>query len=107
MIKIHLNKNDSNVISGAYNNYIENRKLFIELGINIIDSLDECFSIFDISSKTVRKNVEILNQYGIDKENYVKSLSCLSGDSYRIASIKTIFHIKDFIPTKKLEKKAF
>lgn len=76
---------DERTISGIYDNYIQNRKLFIELGVDIISNFLSCPHIFDRKNQTIKKNIEILELYGINKEQYIKSLSCLEVKNYELA----------------------
>ena len=69
---------DSSIVHGNYDNYCANRELFISLGVDIIASLKKCICVFGFSNKTIKRNIETLETYGIKKEQYVKSLSCLS-----------------------------
>ena len=79
--------NEKNIVTGVFDNYVENRKLFLELGVDIISAFIKCSHIFDRSNKTVKKNVEILKSYGINEEQFINSLSCLSCDNYRLAFV--------------------
>jgi len=69
---------DSNIIVGQYNNYCANRKLLLELGVDIVKSFDDCFCVFGIANDNLKNNITLLETYGIEKEQYVKALSVLS-----------------------------
>lgn len=78
------NENSDSSYYGTYNNYILNRQLFKELGIDIQSSIDSCFSVFGGPHKTIKKNIEILMHYGISPSDLTNSLSCLKYDSIRL-----------------------
>lgn len=68
-----------NLISGSFNNYLLNRKYFLELGIDNINKLmKSCSSSFTYSNVKVKSNVEAILSYGIKKEKIFETLSCLS-----------------------------
>lgn len=69
---------DSNIIVGQYDNYCANRKLLLDLGVDIVKSFDDCFCVFGIANEGLKNNIALLEMYGIKREQYVKALSVLS-----------------------------
>ena len=77
---IEKEKSESTGIPGAYLNYQLNRAFLIGLGVKDINKvLDKCITLFTTSHERFKLNVNKLLSYGLTKEQFLQSSSCLKG----------------------------
>lgn len=83
-------------VQGSYEDFEENIKLLEECGYDIKDVMKSTITIFIVSNKTLRKNVEELRKYGFPKNLYeIKfKLSGLKGDA--IKNIDRFIELDEF-----------
>lgn len=74
-------ENDNSFISGALNNYLLNRKLFLELGIDINAAMKKVSSIFTQSNRKLKTNIHYFETYGIDKSVFINTLSSMAASN--------------------------
>ena len=72
-----LYSDDKKYVTGAYDNYIKNRKLFISRGIDPTNIIKNCPSVFCISYNKVKENFDSFDFYKIPSEIYKNTLSSL------------------------------
>ena len=72
-----LSLDDKRYVTGAYDNYIKNRKLFISRGINPTNIIKDCPSVFCLSYNKVKENFDSFDFYKIPPEIYKNTLSSL------------------------------
>lgn len=79
---------NSNDVFGASRDFIENLILFKSYGINPIDFCNNS-KVSIIPNKKIRKIIDIFNLYGIEKERFIKTLSCF--DSVYLSCVLDMF----------------
>ena len=72
-----LSLDDKRYVTGAYDNYIKNRKLFISRGIDPTNIIKDCPSVFCLSYNKVKENFDSFDFYKIPPEIYNNTLSSL------------------------------
>ena len=72
-----LSLDDKRYVTGAYDNYIKNRKLFISRGIDPTNIIEDCPSVFCLSYNKVKENFDSFDFYKIPPEVYKNTLSSL------------------------------
>lgn len=84
-------------ISGSYEDFEENIKLIKEIGYDIKEVIKSTITIFTVSNKTLRKNVEELRKYGFPKnlKEIGFKLSGLKGES-TIKNIDKFIELDEF-----------
>ena len=94
--KIIIPNTGTQKISGSYEDFEENIKLLEECGYDIKDVMKSTITIFIVSNKTLRKNVEELRKYGFPKNlNEIGfKLSGLKGDA--IKNIDRFIELDEF-----------
>ena len=76
-LKDDLYSDDKRYVTGAYDNYIKNRKLFISRGIDPTNIIKDCPSVFCLSYNKVKENFDSFDFYKIPPEIYKNTLSSL------------------------------
>lgn len=71
-------KYTSEYMYGVYDNYIKNRELLIENGVEIDSAVERSPSFFAEPYQKVKQNLESFKFYGIPKEVYANTLSAFS-----------------------------
>jgi len=80
--------NDIEGEAGLYNNYLANRKFFIEQGFDITKSLKSCISVFGTKNQTLVDTYAKFMSYDISKKVIESNLSCLSTkDVYKMMDL--------------------
>ena len=64
-------------VIGAYDNYLQNRQIFIGLGIDMQKPNTQTITMLSFSNKKIKENIYNYNFYGIPKEKYASTISCL------------------------------
>ena len=69
--------NKDNLIFGGYNNYLLNRELFINEGIDLGIVLSTCPSVLPESNRKIKQNLLKYHMYNINNNDLLKTLSAL------------------------------
>ena len=76
--KEEISKNITNTgVSGAFDNYIENREYLASLGVDIEKAMMMAAKVFTLPNEKIRANVKNFDNYKIPSSVYLSTLSCM------------------------------
>ena len=64
-------------VIGGYQNYIDNRETFKEIGIDLKEPSTSTITMLTFSNRKIKENIANYDFYGIPKNSYANTISCL------------------------------